>query len=331
MNGKRLLPLCGLICATAMLGACVGQSGGSAANDSMYLEQRVQEHDTMLRQMQPAQAEVWNQVQAMRQELNTLKGLVDDLKNVGGAAALADRVRAHDAALRQVETSMALNLNLGDPMPAAGSAPAAAPAAAPQANAPLFQPQGNPYAAPAAGAGTVAAAAGAGAVAGAVAANAAATAPYAAPAAPVADAGSTWGQPSPKPEAKPAVQKDLSLALYDAGLNAFTARKYDEAQRSFADFMKNYPTHSMAPDAQYYLAECYFQRNQFPDAALAYDTVITKFAKSSRAPGAYLKQGICFSKMNQKAAARARMNELIKKYPNSPEAARAKNFLKTNK
>ena len=44
-----------------------------------------------------------------------------------------------------------------------------------------------------------------------------------------------------------------------------------------------------------------------------------------------LKQSICFSKMNQKAAAKARMNELIKKYPNSPEAARAKNFLKTNK
>ena len=35
--------------------------------------------------------------------------------------------------------------------------------------------------------------------------------------------------------------------------------------------------------------------------------------------------------MNQKAAAKARMNELIKKYPNSPEAARAKTFLKTNK
>ena len=144
-------------------------------------------------------------------------------------------------------------------------------------------------------------------------------------------ANGTWGQPTPQPEAKPAAKKDISLALYDAGLNAFQARKYDEAQRSFADFMKNYPTHSMAPDAQYYLAECYFQRNQFPDAALAYDTVITKFSKSNRTPGAYLKQGICFSKMNQKAAAKARMNELIKKYPNSPEAARAKNFLKTNK
>ena len=186
MNSKRLLPLCGLICATAMLGACVGQGSSNAANESMYLEQRVQEHDTLLRQMQPAQAEVWNQVQAMRQELNALKGLVDDLKNVGGAAALAERVRAHDAALRQVETSMALNLNLGEPMAAGGAAPAHA--AAPQANAPLFQPQQNPYAAPAAGAA-------AGAAAGL------ATGPYgdaaAAPAAAPAAAGSTWGQPTP--------------------------------------------------------------------------------------------------------------------------------------
>ena len=188
MNSKRLLPLCGLICATAMLGACVGQGSSNAANESMYLEQRVQEHDTLLRQMQPAQAEVWNQVQAMRQELNALKGLVDDLKNVGGAAALAERVRAHDAALRQVETSMALNLNLGEPMAAGGAAPAHA--AAPQANAPLFQPQQNPYAAPAAGAA-------AGAAAGL------ATGPYgdaaAAPAAAPAAAGSTWGQPTPTP------------------------------------------------------------------------------------------------------------------------------------
>lgn len=94
-------------------------------------------------------------------------------------------------------------------------------------------------------------------------------------------------------------QKDISLALFDAGVNAFNARKYEEAQRSFSDFLKNYKSHNLAPEAQYYLAECYFQRNQFADAALAYDTVIKKFPKSTRAPGAYLKQGISFSKLNQ--------------------------------
>ncbi len=126
-------------------------------------------------------------------------------------------------------------------------------------------------------------------------------------------------------------QKDISLALFDAGVNAYNARKYDEAQRSFTDFLKNYKGHSQAAEAQYYLAECYFQRNQFADAALAYDKVIKQYPKSSSAPGAYLKQGICFSKINQTAAAKARMQEVISKYPNTPEAARAKSFLKTNR
>ncbi|WP_232510471.1 tol-pal system protein YbgF [Desulfovibrio sp. G11] len=144
--------------------------------------------------------------------------------------------------------------------------------------------------------------------------------------------GSTWGQPSPQPQPQVQVpQKDISLALFDAGVNAYNARKYDEAQRSFTDFLKNYKGHNLASEAQFYLAECYFQRNQFADAALSYDKVIKEYPKSSSAPGAYLKQGISFSKLNQSAAAKARLEELIKKYPNSPEAARAKTFLKTNK
>ena len=141
--------------------------------------------------------------------------------------------------------------------------------------------------------------------------------------------GETWGRETPKPEA-PKAQKDMTIALYDAGVNSFNARNYSEAQRSFSDYMKNFSSSPKAPAAQYYLAECYFQKNQFSDAALAYDTVITKYSNSAKAPAAYLKQGICFSKMGQGKAAQARMQELIRKYPSSPEAARARSFLKTN-
>ena len=322
MRRQRLLPLSALCCAGLVLSGCAAgglSSSSSSGSGNLSLEQQVQQHDMMLKQLQPAQADMWNQVQTMRQELNALKGQVDDLRNVGGARALVERVNRHDAALRQIETSMALNLNLGEALPslpAGGAAPAAAAAAAHVAadtamdgtgNAAQDAANMNPYAA--------------GANFGGQQGQTAAPAP----------AASTWGQASPQPQAAPAAQKDISLALYDAGLNAFNARRYDEAQRSFSDFIKNYGNHSMAPEAQYYLAECYFQRNQFADAALAYDTVITKYSKSSKAPAAYLKQGICFSKINQGAAAKSRLNELIRKYPNSAEAARAKTFLKTNK
>ena len=145
-----------------------------------------------------------------------------------------------------------------------------------------------------------------------------------------APSGDTWGQETPQPKA-PKAEKDMSVALYEAGVNSFNSRQYGDAQRSFSDFIKNFGNNPKAPNAQYYLAECYFQKNQFNDAALAYDTVITKYGNSDKAPAAYLKQGICFSKMQQDKAAKARLAELIKKYPNSPEATRAKTFLKTNK
>ena len=339
MRTLRSLYILTLACAALPLGGCMGgstSSGGGSTNISV--EQQVQQHDMQLRQMQPAQADAWNQLQTLRQEVNTLKGQLDDIQNAGGAHALVARVRAHDEALRQVERSMALNLNLGDPMSSGGgSAPLAQPApqVAPQA-APAFSQPG--YGQPSYGQQPAYGQAAAGGMAAGSVGYAAASAAgdqgavSAPPQGVINPSSSTWGQPSPQPETQaPAPKKDISLALFDAGVNSYNARKYDEAQRSFSDFLKNYKDHSQAPEAQYYLAECYFQRNQFADAALAYDAVIKKYPSSSSVPGAYLKQGISFSKLNQAAAAKARLEELIKKYPNSPEAARAKTFLKTNK
>lgn len=318
MKKKLLIPFV-LFC-----GACgpLGSSSGPT------LEQRVEQQDIQLRQMQPQQADAWNQIQAMRQEINQLKGQLDDLNNAGGARALADRVRQHDAALRQVDNNMALNLELGDPMAAQtppaynsqlpGSVPASIPMGnnAPDSSAynPIrsepAQTAQNSYGLPPDTPTTQTAANG-----------------YQPAQAPSEE---TWGKADPKPVLE-VPKKDISLALFDAGVNSYNARDYSAAERSFKDFLKNYPDHTQTAEAQYYLAECDFQRNQFAQAALAYDTVIKKYPKSSSAPGAYLKQAICFSKMDQKAAARSRMQEIISKFPNSPEAARAKSFLKSNK
>lgn len=336
MRTLRTMYILTLACAALPLSGCMGGST-SSSNGSISLEQQVQQQDVQLRQLQPAQADAWSQIQTLRQEVNTLKGQLDDLQNAGGAKALVGRVRTHDEALRQVERSMALNLNLGDPMTSGGSgaapfaqaAPQMAPQAAPQAAPAFSQPgYGQPSYGQTAAGGMAAGSVGYAAASAAGDQGAAAAQPQTV----INPSSSTWGQPSPQPEPQvQAPKKDISLALFDAGVNAYNSRKYDEAQRSFNDFLKNYKDHSQAPEAQYYLAECYFQRNQFADAALAYDAVIKKYPSSSSAPGAYLKQGISFSKLNQSAAAKARLEELIKKYPNSPEAARAKTFLKTNK
>lgn len=264
---------------------------GCIRNDYDTLNQRVQTQDQQLRQMQPMQADVVAQMQAMRNDLNAIKGQLDDLHNAGGARALVDRVNKHDAALRQVERSMAMNFNLDAPMAAgaAGAAgmpimPTSSPAPSMGGETPFGDLSPQPYA------------------------------PQAVPPAP-----------------PPAAPKDMATALFDAGLAAYNGRRYAEAERSFSDYTKNYPKDRQISSAWYYVGECQFQRNQFADAALSYDKVITQYPTSGHVSAAYLKQGIAFSKLGQTAAARARMQELIKKFPNSAEAARAKSFLQTNK
>ena len=260
----------------ALLGACAPKSDVDA------LQSRVSFQDQQLQKMQPAQADTWAQMQAIRQELAALRGQMDDLQSAGGARVLAEKVNKHDAALRQVESSLALNFNLDSPGAAYTPAPAYTPAG------------GGQYAPPGI----------------------------------VADPGSSDAQhPGGVPiaaSAPPAVQKDTATALYDNGLTSYNARNYQESLRAFTDFTKTYGNHKLAPNAWYYAGESNFQLNRFADAALAYDTVITKYGASQRAPAAYLKQAIAFGKLGQKDAADARLKELIRKFPNSPEAARAK-------
>lgn len=290
MNKKLMTRFVMSVATVGLMTGCVKQ------NEYDALQVRVQQQDRQLQQLQPAQADSWAQMQSMRQELNTIKGQMDDLQMAGGARALVDKVNRHDTALRQVESSLAMDLHLNDP------------AAVPQASAEGLDPV---------------AAAGVQAGMGMVS-------PVPAGTMGITPQQTLAPQPTP-PAAPPAAPKDMATALYDAGLSAYNARKYQEAQRSFSDFTKNYASNKNISSAYFYLGECSFQRNQFADAALSYDTVITKYASSPKAPLAYLKQGIAFSKLGQGAAAKARMQELIKKFPKSPEAARAKTFLQDNK
>lgn len=277
-------------------------------DSSSSLERRVDEQDLQLRQMQPRQADTWNEVQAMRQEINELKGQIAQLNREAGSAA---------------HTS------------GASVAPAEAPGTTPPGSAigitssqsyePVTGIQLAPGSAPdssAYGPGTP------------VATATQAQGSYGLPAneTPAGPSEENWGKADPQPEVQaPAQQKDLALALFDSGSNAFKARDYGAAEKSFKDFLKNYPKNAKAAQAQFYLGECNLQRNKFADAALDFNEVLTKYPKSSSVPEAMLRQGVAFSKMGQAPAARKRMQEVISKYPNTQYATRARNFLKANK
>ncbi len=134
----------------------------------------------------------------------------------------------------------------------------------------------------------------------------------------------------PQVTAPPNTAKSGAAALYNQGVSAFNSRNYSGAQAAFVDFTRKYPSNTQVGNAWFYIGESNFQMNRFNDAVVAYDKVISGYPRSSRTPSAYLKQAISFSKLGQKAAATTRMQELMRKYPSSGEAKRAKSFLQTN-
>ena len=273
------------------LSGCVNSQMDNMQMRLNQQEQQIRMLNSQLSGVQPAQADTWAQVQALRQEMGAVRGQIDDFNNatapIGGLSGLAQRVARHDNALRAVGTQFGMDLQLDAP-----AAPGTDPAA--QGTAPAA-PEDPTAQAPVVAAPT--------------------------PAAPAA----------PAQQQQPAAQSDISKALYDAGMQAFNSRNYSSSLKSFSDFTETYPKHKLASNAWFWRGESNFQLGKFPAAALDYEKVISQYPSSGKVASAYLKQGMCFIKAGKKDAAKFRLQELIKKFPKSPEATRANQLMKDNR
>ena len=86
-------------------------------------------------------------------------------------------------------------------------------------------------------------------------------------------------------------------AMFDRAKKSLDDRNYAAAYKEFQDFLVKYPTHSLAPEATYRLADAYLylhERNIFPfyqDAMLNYQRAIDLYPKSDQLPWALLMMG----------------------------------------
>jgi len=140
------------------------------------------------------------------------------------------------------------------------------------------------------------------------------------------------GAGSPAAQSRPtdvpaASNADPAEAIYAKGMQAFQAKEYDKAAGMWRDVAKNYPKHTLAPNAYFWMGEAYFQKGDMAQAVLNYNEVVEKFPKSNKAPSAMLKMGMAFQKLNKKDAAKLMFQDLIKKFPDSAEARRAKSLI----
>jgi tol-pal system protein YbgF len=111
-------------------------------------------------------------------------------------------------------------------------------------------------------------------------------------------------------------------------LSDYTKGDYDLAIDGFRSYLKNYPRTSLAANAQYWLAECYFSQKNYTQAIDEFDVVTREYADSPKVPSALFKQGEAYLQMGDTKQATTVLCELISKHGKTREArlARDKNL-----
>jgi len=115
--------------------------------------------------------------------------------------------------------------------------------------------------------------------------------------------------------------------IYDKALALFRKGKFSEAYREFTRYIEKHPTGKMAPNARFWLGDCYYAQEEYELAILEYQKVIADFATHPKAPAALLKQGLAFERLKDTDTAVIVYKKLLADYPKSEQAKTAKGRL----
>ncbi|HKD90723.1 MAG TPA: tol-pal system protein YbgF [Terriglobales bacterium] len=139
---------------------------------------------------------------------------------------------------------------------------------------------------------------------------------------------SPGAMPQQQPQAAAPVQAPPPDVLYNNALRDYNTAKYDLAGQEFGQFMKFYPQHELAGNAQFYLADIEYQQKNYEAAVADYDKVLEQYPSGNKTPTAELKKGFALIELGQRDAGVRELRTLIARYPRSIEATQAQDRLR---
>ena len=115
--------------------------------------------------------------------------------------------------------------------------------------------------------------------------------------------------------------------MYEASLAQLRRGSTGTARLGLRELLRTYPTSPRAPDALYFIGQSFAAEN--PDSAGAYyQQVVDSFSTSTRAPSALYNLGLLAERRKDNAKAKDAYQRVVQKYPQSDEAALARDRLK---
>lgn len=137
--------------------------------------------------------------------------------------------------------------------------------------------------------------------------------PSALPGGPAADAG-----PSTPPPGMSA------RAVYESALRDRSGGNLDLAMQGFQEYLRYYNNTELAPNAQFYIGQIHYDKNEFAPALQAFDAVLEKYPENNKTADATYMKGMALLKSGQRNEAAREFLNVITKYPNAEVAAKAR-------
>lgn len=124
-------------------------------------------------------------------------------------------------------------------------------------------------------------------------------------------------------EASQATESGPEEEAFQRALLLVQGKSWDRAGAALQEFLKTYPESRWQLEGMYLLGECLFQLERYRAALRQYQTVVDSDKDGKWASRSMFRQALCFEVMGKPDEAEVFLKDLVRLYPESPEAARA--------
>jgi tol-pal system protein YbgF len=132
------------------------------------------------------------------------------------------------------------------------------------------------------------------------------------------------GAPAAAPVPPVKLPKGSAKDQYEFAFDLLKRSEYGQAESALKQFVAAHPTDPLAPNAQYWLAETFFVRNDFAGAAAQFLAGYQKYPQAPKAPDTLVKLGLSLAKLNKTPEACAAFARFQKEYPTATGALRGR-------
>lgn len=101
----------------------------------------------------------------------------------------------------------------------------------------------------------------------------------------------------------------------------------DLAYQEFQQYLTYYPDTELAANAQYYLGEISYNKNDYSGAVKAFDAVLERYPQNPKTADARLMKGMALLRSGQKSRAIQEFRALVENYPRTDDARKARQQL----